>query len=370
MKTRAASLFYLFVWLCSGFPNQVFGFPEMVRHGYVNCTTCHISPNGGGTLTKYGRSLSEEILSTWHKEGEGQVAYGFIKTPDWLVLHGDFRELQLFTDTPQSKDAQFILMQNDLEAAVQTQGFTVDATLGYYDQSGTVADHIVSRRHYVMYQPAEKFAVRFGQFMRAYGINTPDHDLSVKKGLLMNEGSETYNAEFSYIGEKYDAYVTGVFGRFDNSSLNSESGVALRGSVGLSDSYKVGLSYAFGHGNNDRYTRHLFGPYAILGFTPHFYALAEADLQDIKQPTSTAAKLGAASYVRVGYEFYQGIHLYLTHQYQQTKFGDGNGVHTYGGGFLFYPRPHFEFQSMVQHAVLPQNAGSVEMLAFMAHFYP
>lgn len=371
MKMRAlvSRVFFLSLIIFStGYSRVGFGFPEMVRHGYVNCTTCHVGPNGGGTLTNYGRSLSEEILSTWHKEGEGQFAYGVVKPPEWLLLHGDFRELQFFSDSPQSRDARFIAMQNDLEAAVQVKGFTADATLGYNLQSGTVLDHIISRRHYLMYQINDKYAVRVGRFMRAYGINTPDHDITIKQGLLMDQSMETYNAEVSYIGEKYDAFATAVFGRVDAKTGQSESGVALRSSLGLSDSYKLGVSYAYGA--TEKYRRHFFGPYAILGFTPHCYALLEIDLQNMKQASSAVATTGALTYARLAYEFYQGIHVYATHQYQQTKFGDGAGVNTYGGGFLFYPRPHFELQSLVQHTVLPANAGSVDMLAVMAHFYP
>ncbi len=53
---RVAAVILLLAPLC-------LGFPEMVRHGYVNCVACHMSPDGGGVLTPYGRSLSKELLS-------------------------------------------------------------------------------------------------------------------------------------------------------------------------------------------------------------------------------------------------------------------------------------------------------------------
>ena len=83
------------VWFIESRPSHAF--PEMVRHGYANCITCHISPDGGGVLTAYGRSLSREVLSTWGAEGEAvlhdkavprlcsvthaQFATGGIRTP-------------------------------------------------------------------------------------------------------------------------------------------------------------------------------------------------------------------------------------------------------------------------------------------------
>jgi hypothetical protein len=31
--------------------------PTMIRLGYSDCATCHVSPQGGGLLTSYGRGI-------------------------------------------------------------------------------------------------------------------------------------------------------------------------------------------------------------------------------------------------------------------------------------------------------------------------
>lgn len=36
-----------------------FALPTMIRLGYPNCASCHVSPQGGGTLNDYGRSIDE-----------------------------------------------------------------------------------------------------------------------------------------------------------------------------------------------------------------------------------------------------------------------------------------------------------------------
>src|SRR3954462_3088816 len=33
--------------------------PTMIRLGYPNCASCHISPQGGGLLNTYGRGIDE-----------------------------------------------------------------------------------------------------------------------------------------------------------------------------------------------------------------------------------------------------------------------------------------------------------------------
>ena len=48
-----SSLFYL---------NEAGAFAQNAVHGYPACIACHVSPNGGGLLTDYGRSLSRYIL--------------------------------------------------------------------------------------------------------------------------------------------------------------------------------------------------------------------------------------------------------------------------------------------------------------------
>ncbi|MGZ3694528.1 MAG: hypothetical protein ACXWQO_10135, partial [Bdellovibrionota bacterium] len=81
---------FLFLSLFSfTFSQKAHAFAEMTTHGYTNCTACHISPNGGGTLTEYGRGLSKELLSASAKEGEEKFLYGLMQPPEWLQFGGD-----------------------------------------------------------------------------------------------------------------------------------------------------------------------------------------------------------------------------------------------------------------------------------------
>ncbi|MEQ1666480.1 MAG: hypothetical protein ABL927_14015, partial [Bdellovibrionales bacterium] len=65
-SSKAPQLFFTILLLF--YAASSFAFPEMIRHGYVNCTACHISPGGGGALTQYGRKLSRELLSVTSKK--------------------------------------------------------------------------------------------------------------------------------------------------------------------------------------------------------------------------------------------------------------------------------------------------------------
>src|SRR4051812_17218494 len=53
--------------------------PTMVRLGYARCSTCHLSPQGAGLLTDYGKGIDQAQSL---KGGEYQAADD--TRPDWL----------------------------------------------------------------------------------------------------------------------------------------------------------------------------------------------------------------------------------------------------------------------------------------------
>ena len=249
-----------------GLPKSAWCFPELVRYGYINCITCHVSPDGGGVLNQYGREISREILSTWGKDNteESKFAYGLVRPPDWLDTMGMYRGVYVYQNTPYISQGQYIYMQGDIEAAATYKQFTLDATLGYEnkEQDTTALDHLISRRQYIMYKPLEQLEFRFGRFYPQFGINTPDHVIPTKRDLLWDEGQETYNLEAGWITDQWSLFVTGIFGRPDHASYHREEGLAIKPSYTLGDTYKVGLSYEYG--TAPQYTRNVGGPWGIL----------------------------------------------------------------------------------------------------------
>jgi len=363
------------------FSPSAFGFPEMVRHGYPNCITCHVSPDGGGTLTKYGRSLSAEILSTWAYKDETKYLY-FVSPPDWLDLGGDARWLQTYKNTPKERSGRFIFMQADAEAAATVGKFTVDATLGKQffadDDPHPAIQYLTSRRHYLLYHATDQWNVRAGRFPMAYGIHTPDHFISTKRDLGWDEGSETYNLEGSWIGDNADFFMTVNLGRLDFLGVNdptsptSERGFALRGSYTLSSTYKMGASYFFGT-TPQIANRHVYGPYLILGFTPHFFLLSEADLQNYlpKLANGSQSTFGFVTYNRLDYEWFQGFHTFVTGEVSRLDFSRPESLgNAFGGGIQFFPRPHFEMQLVYQRKRLGDQMDFYDYAYFMFHFYP
>lgn len=346
------------------FSDEAWAYPEMVRHGYVNCTACHVSPSGGGILTTYGRELSREVLSIWGREGESEFAYGALKAPEWLQLGGDIRTVEIYRDNAVARMARFIPMQADLEAAISTEKWGAAATLGLsrkLEGTGYTLEGI-SRRHYVMYRPTETWSVRAGKFFTAFGIQLPDHFASTRAGIdIAEQGTESYNIESAYLGEAFSVHATAILGRINESRALSETGVALRGSYSFFERYQVGLSLL--RGSTTEKTRTLSGPFAVLGITPKLVLVSELDLEWSKT-------LGAVSYQKLSYEFVQGLHGYLTFDWMRGDFSDTRSArHSYGAGVQVFPRPHFELNLSWQRQRVGGQTGEDDFAWFLFHFY-
>lgn len=344
-------------------PGRAEAFTEMIRHGYANCTSCHVSPTGGGALTEYGRSLSADLMSTWSKEHESDFAYSVVKLPDWLAMGGDVRGVSIYRNTPQVKSGRFLFMQADLEAAATYKQVTVDASFGTY--TGPVQ----ARRYYVNYRPSDELSFRAGHFTQAFGLMDPEHTSATHRGVGFDEGGETFNLEAAWLGEHFTGYLTANLGDADDPARpDPEKGVSVRPAFSFADRYQVGMSYYYGTASGNK--RHLVGPFAVLGFTPHFFLLSELDYQS-RVPDAGDTKNGVATYNRLGYEPMQGLIFYLSQNLLKADFADANSFYNqYGIGTQFFPRPHFEFNLLWYRQVTPGFPDDLsDYMTLQLHWY-
>ena len=113
MKTLLIFLIFLLSF-------KAHGFVENTVKGYANCTACHVSPNGGGVLTDYGRSLSSELMSTWKvAKGFENPFYGAVKNTENIKFGGQYRTIQVFAENDQVNVKKQFTMQSNLEFAVK-----------------------------------------------------------------------------------------------------------------------------------------------------------------------------------------------------------------------------------------------------------
>jgi hypothetical protein len=336
-----AGFFFFFSFLVGllmlcGFASKAEAFPENIRHGYTSCTSCHVSPVGGGTLTPYGRGVIDS-LTTAAVDGAEQPLYGLVGSPpDWLMVGGDQRAVYYTmspTFAPPSR--QLIPMQLDAELALRVMpGIIVDASIGEYGP-----DHSIEyRRFYVKADLNPNLSLRVGHFLPAYGINLPDHTTIVRDQLGLGEGGETNNVELAFIRPYGESILTFIYGNastftvdpkigVNNKPGDEMSGLAWRGAANVNTHAQVGLSYM---GVSSFATwQQSYGVFAQVGITPKSYILAEYDR---KFQDGQRFNLGL---IKAGYEFYPGLAATLQGEMQDVTRGQSAGIQ-------WWPFPHWE----------------------------
>jgi hypothetical protein len=347
MDMRSVNIFgFLFSLV---FTMSAQAFPEMIRLNYVNCTSCHVSPSGGGLLTDYGRSISAEALSAWAKPKEELAGHGLLpEPPAWLKVGGDVRLIQLYVDSPVATSTAFFPMQVDLELGLNFNKFWWVQSFG--PQGGPKGSagqgQLVSHRVYALYNWTDEVYTRAGKFALPYGLNIPDHTAFIKKNLNFDQGQETYNLDIGRIGELWNTSVAFSFGRKDNNNVDLEKGATTQISYNYGDNKKISgsLAYLKKEGVSSRY---LLGPQILWSFNEKFVFLGEYDYQEKSiEGASPSVQKGMATYSRLQYEWFRGFHSYLLHQFSYLDFTQlRTRTNNSGLGVLFYPRPHFELSA-------------------------
>lgn len=376
-----------FAILALFFSQTVLAFPEMIKHGYVNCTACHVSPSGGGVLNPYGRNLSAELISTWSYKGEEGFLHGAVDTSsvdEWLAIGGDYRGVQVHTDyTSKSTgvnnvDGRYINMQIGIELGIIQPKWALVGFIGQYNFNDRAHYNQIQtqvNRLYALYKPLDELTFKVGRFQPNFGINLPDHNLSTRTrleiGTLSYRGGQISiedkdTAEVFWLGEEYGGSFSGYKIREDLTDDNDQ-GFTITATKVFAERLKIGLQGLTE--KSDVREKKIYGLTGLLGWNEKWSTLAEIDLVNTKPNTGSETN-GVAAIQRTGYEAFKGFQvLVLNDYYQSNKDNGGTKLYRYGPGLIWYPRPHFDFQlfyTQEQRSSLKEE-GTYAWL--MSHYY-
>lgn len=300
-------------------------FPEMFKFGYQTCSTCHISPNGGGALTPYGRNQAAEILSTWSYKGEESVGHYDWGQPEWLILGGDARYINMMQETDTETVYRHLAMQRDVELGVSYGGFVITGSGGqYYDRVNE------TRRHYLSYQ-REFFSIRSGKFIPAYGINAADHNAFSRTPLSLGQGDESYNTEAAITSKIGQVFLTQInyTKTPEKKYTNENSGYALRATLFALKSLQIGASWMRMTVDEKRggFMQASYGKWLYCGL-------------DVNEVEDLDRTIGLYSYGKCSAEAYKGVNFTYENNYSKTA---GISSRNNSVGLDFFPRPHFQF---------------------------
>lgn len=364
---------YWIVFLSLFVAVRCWAFPENVRHGYLSCIACHVSPSGGGVLTPYGRSVSAELMSTWGTAKTAGILFSNNedekRNPSWLRANVFLRGVQTYRNSETAESAKFIPMQQDFEAGVEMDRWALVTDVGLRAKSATSqsANEFFSRRHYVIYRFNDNWSARAGKFMFAFGLNGPDHITATRRGLNWNQGMESYNAEVSYASERANSTLSIITDVPEEKNIKKDSGAAFTHNFLIREHSKLGFNLYYGQQNS--FDRIVYGPSWIISFTDRLYLNSEFFGQSKKVRSTDLTENGYAGFHRLNYEVVKGLtpfiqfdRSFLDNKSAPTKF-DSHGI-----GTRWLPYPHIELTGFVgrENAYGQRDA---DFAWLMAHLY-
>jgi len=337
-------------------------FPNMVRHGYTTCVTCHYNASGGGSLTSYGKYIAGETMGTFNNS---ETAMRWLTKPTDYEDRNDVknksyvvaflgRANQAKFSTPQLVRSDIKMMQADLEGAFDYNTWTGLITLGPRLDSAQEPDESKNdffvRRFYVGKQ-ALNYSIKAGKFFPEYGLNLPNHNVATRKGLFFNHNQETTTYQASYFTQTFDITAARLQGTratlFEDMTGYSGTLAYKRGSnrVGIS---QIRMS------NNDRKSQatSLFGQF---GYGGHGYTLAEVAQKKLVNARGRETQTNVG-YFENGWEFYRGIIPNLNWEFTDNTTTDSVS-HAPGLGLQFLPWTHVELTTQYSRTYTPVGNG-------------
>jgi hypothetical protein len=180
--------------------------PAFLSKQYTRCTSCHVSPTGGGLLSSYGRALSaSELSSTGNRrpvdpdnaapDPEAQFLWGTLgELLGPLQLGIELRPSHIRSSFSSFTTTRNIVMNADIIAAIEARGWT------FYGEAGREPSPEVklgSYEHWVGYQSEQGVGFRAGRFFPAYGVRFADHTSYNREDLGFDKYDQVYGVEFS-----------------------------------------------------------------------------------------------------------------------------------------------------------------------------
>ncbi|MFT3695283.1 MAG: hypothetical protein QM831_19275 [Kofleriaceae bacterium] len=213
------------------------------------CSSCHLSPAGGGLLSENGYAVAESISQFGTAP---EFMYKKVPLPDWLQLGGDFRGAGGYDAAGANKDPVVFPMQAEIYARATYKNFTLHVTAGLRDpeyQTGSPgyvpATLVGSREHYLQWQSDEGSSngvfVRVGRFMPVFGLRFAEHPYYDRRYGGTPLYGETYAAAVEYVQPKYEVHLTGFVPDPLIDAIELGKGATLYAEARLDDKTAVGI---------------------------------------------------------------------------------------------------------------------------------
>ncbi len=305
----------------------------MIKYGYAQCSSCHVDPSGGETLTQMGRVQSDELLSFgadkdgYPRERAG-LLFGLINEPDWLRLGGSVRGMAVYKASKGTQSSTFTAfpMQADVYGAALFGPVVLGGSLGYarvkggspYARAAQVTTgqgydaNLLSRTHYIGFMLDQGTVLRLGRLNLPFGQRIPEHVMWVRTATETDrESAQQHGVALAFTRKRWRSELMGIAGNYQvNPDAFRQRGYAGYAEYLISPTFGLGVSSMWTKARRDRvlltstgYVRNAHGITARAGIARKVAILAEMDLLK-----SSAHSMGYTGMLQADYEPIQGLH--------------------------------------------------------------
>jgi hypothetical protein len=274
MKAIAVSLLLLVFAAAS----PAFATPNMIRLGYPTCSSCHISPQGGGLLTDYGKGIDaaqnlrpQEIADPGSPESTRQIQ---------LPYDAKF---SLSVDRNPPTDAGYSLSSSVRSALVighrqyLVYGLSIGApTLGQTRTTGAMS--VRMSKLFWMYQPKDGLSISVGRDDLPTGLGLPGATSFARTTTSPDVSTTPTQAKVFWWNKRWQVsgFAFGPDGNETASRFEAHGGGAIVGANVWKDRAVVGVTSRVSYA--DAYDRRNASVFLRLGLTEHWGALVEHDV--------------------------------------------------------------------------------------------
>lgn len=255
--------------------------------------------------------------------------FGAFDLPEWLLLGGSYRHLNILPVGGDGKFRTFPMML-DMYGMAQFGGFKIGGSIGgakvaagspYARRAQVTANqgdqwNLISRTHYVGYDILPELTVRAGRLNLPFGVRIPEHTMWVRQATNTDrESSQQHGVAVAYVGEKIRGEVMGIAGNYQvKPDKYRDRGYSGYLEYQVADTATIGVSSLMTSTKTDRATNEslktihqVHGVMARAGFGEKFALLAEVD-----GIITSRRDVGYVGFAQFDAEAIQGVHVLLT----------------------------------------------------------
>jgi hypothetical protein len=258
-------------------PRPAAAYPNMIRLGYVACSGCHVSPQGGGVLNRYGRGIDFAQTIRADDPPDAELATGTTARLLWdirasLGVDGAPDSATKYGLSTSMRAAIGLSAQQQVVYAVSVRSPSLSTT------RSMGAASLGMSRLYWMFQPKEGLALVVGRDDLPSGLGLPGASSFYRSVNNPNVSSTPTQVKLFWWNKRWQVatYGYGPDGNETEPRFEARGVGAIVGANVWKDRAVVGVTTRFS--KSDAFDRQNAGLFLRLGLSEHLGFLAEHDV--------------------------------------------------------------------------------------------